>query len=159
PPARNKLWRTGSLAPYHACNVCPAPCARLAEGPAMPRFAVILPAAGKSSRFTDKDKKVFANLDGRPVWLRAAELFANRNDVCQCVVVIAPEDQETFQRRFGAHLGLFSAQVALGGAERFDSVANALRVLKPDVEFVAVHDAARPCLPPNLVDDVFGVAA
>ncbi len=34
----------------------------------MARFAVILPAAGQSSRFRDKEKKVFANLDGRAVW-------------------------------------------------------------------------------------------
>ena len=66
----------------------------------MARFAVILPAAGKSSRFRDRDKKPFANLDGRPVWLRTAEHFVTRNDVCQCVVVVAPDDQEMFRRPF-----------------------------------------------------------
>ena len=55
----------------------------------MPQFAVILPAAGQSSRFRDKDKKPFANLDGRAVWLRSAELFVTRADVCQCILVIA----------------------------------------------------------------------
>jgi 2-C-methyl-D-erythritol 4-phosphate cytidylyltransferase len=108
----------------------------------MPSFAVILPAAGKSARFADKEKKVFANLDGRPVWLRAAELFVNRNDVCQCLVVIAPGDQEVFQRKFGPHLGLLGAQVVLGGAERPDSVANALAAVRPDADLVAVHDAS-----------------
>ena len=44
----------------------------------MATFAVILPAAGKSSRFRGQEKKVFANLDGRAVWLRSAELFVNR---------------------------------------------------------------------------------
>ena len=33
----------------------------------MPQFAVILPAAGKSSRFRDKEKKPFTSLDGRAV--------------------------------------------------------------------------------------------
>ena len=42
----------------------------------MAKFAVILPAAGKSNRFRDKEKKPFANMDGRAVWLRSAELFA-----------------------------------------------------------------------------------
>jgi len=36
----------------------------------MASFAVILPAAGRSSRFRDKEKKPFVNLDGRAVWLR-----------------------------------------------------------------------------------------
>jgi 2-C-methyl-D-erythritol 4-phosphate cytidylyltransferase len=125
----------------------------------VPRFAVILPAAGKSSRFRDKEKKVFANLDGRPVWLRSAELFVNRPDVARLIVVVAPEDQATFRQRYGAHIALLGVQIANGGAERFESVANALALVGEDVELVAIHDAARPCLAPNLVDDVFAAAA
>jgi 2-C-methyl-D-erythritol 4-phosphate cytidylyltransferase len=132
----------------------------------MPRFAVILPAAGKSSRFRDKEsrfrdkeKKVFASLDGRAVWLRSAELFVNRDDVAQCLVVVAAEDREKFTSRYGAHLGLLGVQVVTGGAERFDSVANALAVVRDDCDCVAIHDAARPCLTAELIDTVFGAAA
>jgi 2-C-methyl-D-erythritol 4-phosphate cytidylyltransferase len=124
----------------------------------MPRFAVILPAAGKSSRFRDKEKKVFATIDGRPVWRRTAELFVNRKDVCQTIVVIAPEDMETFQRRHAADLAVFGIKVTEGGAERFDSVANALKVLAPEAEFVAVHDAARPCVTEEQVNAAFASA-
>ena len=46
----------------------------------MPQFAVILPAAGKSSRFREKEKKPFTNLDGRAVWLRSVEHFVTRKD-------------------------------------------------------------------------------
>ena len=98
------------------------------------RFAVILPAAGKSSRFRDKEKKAFANLDGRAVWLRTAELFVTRDDVCQCLVVVAPEDQEMFRRRYGANLAFLNVQIADGGAERFESVANALALLHAEAD-------------------------
>jgi 2-C-methyl-D-erythritol 4-phosphate cytidylyltransferase len=125
----------------------------------MNRFAVILPAAGRSSRFRDKEKKVFANLDGRAVWLRSAELFVTRDDVCQCLIVVAPEDMETFKRRYAANLAFLNIQIVEGGKERFDSVAAALAKLKDDAEFVAVHDAARPCLTRELTDAVFGRAA
>src|SRR6516164_2092858 len=125
----------------------------------MPRFAVILPAAGRSSRFRDKEKKVFANLDGRAVWLRSAELFVTRDDVCQCLIVIAPEDIETFKRRYAANLAFLNIQIVEGGKQRFDSVANALAKLKDDAEFVAIHDAARPCLTRELIDGVFARAA
>jgi 2-C-methyl-D-erythritol 4-phosphate cytidylyltransferase len=125
----------------------------------MPRFAIILPAAGKSSRFRDKEKKVFANLDGRAVWLRAAELFVNRDDVGQVLVVVAPADREMFKTRYGAHMGLLGVQVAPGGAERFESVANALALVRDDCDHVAIHDAARPCLAPELIDAVFTSAA
>jgi 2-C-methyl-D-erythritol 4-phosphate cytidylyltransferase len=124
----------------------------------MARFAVILAAAGKSTRFKDREKKQFANIDGRAVWLRCAELFITRSDVCQFLVVIAPEDREKFLRRYMANLALMNAQIVEGGVTRTDSVANALKKVKEEAEFVAIHDAARPCATPELVDAVFNAA-
>jgi len=124
----------------------------------MPRFAVIVPAAGKSTRFKDRDKKPFANLDGRAVWIRSAELFIPRNDVCQFIIVIAPEDREKFLRRFTANLAFMNITVAEGGATRADSVANALQKVKDEADFVAIHDAVRPCVTPELIDAVFQAA-
>jgi len=123
----------------------------------MAKFAVILPAAGQSSRFEDKEKKPFAQLDGRAVWLRSAELFITRPDVCQCIIVIAKADQETFRRRYGANLAFMNVQIAEGGVERFDSVANALAEVKPEADFIAIHDAARPCLSEEMVGAIFAV--
>ena len=125
----------------------------------MGQFAVILPAAGRSTRFGDpKQKKIFAELDGRAVWLRAVEPFINRDDVAQTIVVIAPEDRELFERRFRASVAFLNIQVIDGGAERSDSIARALEVVDPSCEFIAVHDAARPCLTVDLVDAVFDAA-
>jgi 2-C-methyl-D-erythritol 4-phosphate cytidylyltransferase len=125
----------------------------------MGEFAVILPAAGRSTRFGDpKQKKIFAELDGRAVWLRAVEPFINRDDVGQTIVVIAPEDRELFERRFRASVAFMNIRVIDGGAERSDSVAKALEVVDPSIEFVAVHDAARPCLTGEWIDAVFAAA-
>jgi 2-C-methyl-D-erythritol 4-phosphate cytidylyltransferase len=128
----------------------------------MPGFAVILPAAGRSTRFGAADKKVFADLDGRPVWLRAAELFLSRRDVVQCVVATAAEDRGRFAAAVVAgseDRATTRIQFADGGAERFESVANALALTTPEAEFVAVHDAARPCTAAELIDAVFARAA
>jgi len=125
----------------------------------MTQFAVIIPAAGRSSRFGDpKHKKVYAELDGRAVWLRAAEPFFNRDDVAQIILVIAPEDRELFERRFRASVVFLNIKVIDGGAERSDSVAKALELVDPACEFVAIHDAARPCLVSEQVDRVFRAA-
>ena len=121
----------------------------------MPKFAVILPAAGQSSRFKDKEKKPFVNLDGRAVWLRSAEHFVNRPEVCQCLIVINPEDDEMFRRRFGPNLAFMNVQIVAGGAERFESIANALNLVNAEADFVAVHDAVRPCLTDSLITSVF----
>src|SRR5262245_46508764 len=93
------------------------------ETRAMPKFAVILPAAGRSARFGGKEKKPYATLDGRAVWLRCAELFVNRDDICQTLLIISPEDQELFERRFRANIVFMNVKIVLGGDERFDSVA------------------------------------
>ncbi len=124
----------------------------------MAKFAVILPAAGRSSRFHDKRKKQFTELDGRAIWVRSAELFINRDDVCQTIIVIAPDDREEFTRRFAPNLAFMGVDVVDGGAERVDSVAKALEVVKAEAEFVAIHDAVRPCLMKEDIDRVFDAA-
>lgn len=125
----------------------------------MSTFAVILPAAGKSSRFKDPHyKKPFVPLDNRAVWLHSAERFVNRDDVKQLIVVIAPEDREEFQAKFAANTAILGIEVVEGGSQRSDSVAHALARVRPDIDFVAIHDAARPCLANEWIDKVFAAA-
>ena len=122
----------------------------------MAKFAVILPAAGKSTRFQmQKRKKPFVELRGRAVWLRAADHFVNREDVVQTLVVVSPDDLEWFKEKFAPNLAFMNIDIVAGGAERGDSVKNALARIRPEAEFVAVHDAARPLLVPEWVTKVF----
>lgn len=126
----------------------------------MPRFAVILPAAGKSSRFGDPwRKKVFVDLKGRPVWLRSAEAFLSREDVVQTILCISPDDHEWFRDKFAANLAFLNIDVVDGGPERADTVQAALAKVRPEAEFVAVHDAARPLIARESIDVVFAAAA
>jgi 2-C-methyl-D-erythritol 4-phosphate cytidylyltransferase len=123
------------------------------------KFAVILPAAGRSSRFKDQSyKKVFAPLANKAVWLHSAERFLGRKDVAQTILVISPEDRADFAFKFAANIAILGIEVIDGGAERADSVAAALARVKPDIDYVCVHDAARPCLADPWVDQVFAAA-
>ncbi len=125
----------------------------------MSSFAVVLLAAGKSSRFHDKHyKKPFAPLADRAVWLHSAERFLNRDDVKQVLVAVAPEDKEPFQDKFGANIAILGIELVEGGSERSHSVRNALEHVRDDLDFVAVHDAARPCIAPEWIDQVFQAA-
>jgi 2-C-methyl-D-erythritol 4-phosphate cytidylyltransferase len=122
----------------------------------MPTFGVILAAAGQSSRFQDANyKKPFAPLAGRPVWLHSAEKFIDRPDVKQVVVVVSPEDRESFREKFGANLAFMGITLAEGGTQRADSVRNGLEKLGPEIDMVAIHDAARPCIASAWIDRVF----
>ncbi len=124
----------------------------------MSSFAVIIPAAGQSSRFGGMEKKPFVSLDGRPIWLRSAELFWSRPDVSRVYLVLSPDDVESFRSRFGHLLMFTNAEIVAGGAERFESVANALAKVSAEVEYVAVHDAVRPLLTSKQIDAVFAAA-
>lgn len=125
----------------------------------MAKFAAILLAAGKSSRFRDKEKKPYCDLDGRAVWLRSLELFSIREDVAQILIVISPEDKDLFDRRYRANVAFLSnARLVMGGVERHDSVQNALAMCANDIDLVAVHDAARPCVTREQIDAVFAKA-
>jgi len=125
----------------------------------MSKFAVILPAAGKSSRFaSNKRKKPFVDLKGRAVWLRSAELFVGRDDVAQTLIVIAPEDVEWFKDKYRPNLAFMNVDIVPGGAERAESVQHALARVAADVDFVAVHDAARPLIVKEWIDKIFSAA-
>ncbi len=125
----------------------------------MPQFAVILPAAGRSSRFSGfQRKKPFVELKGRPVWLRTAEHFLNRTDVSQTILVVAPEDLEWFRETFKANLGFLDMTVVSGGSSRGESVRNGISAIEESVEFIAVHDAARPLLTSKWIDQIFAAA-
>jgi 2-C-methyl-D-erythritol 4-phosphate cytidylyltransferase len=123
------------------------------------KVAVIMPAAGASSRFHDQHyKKPFAPLADRAVWLHSAEKFLHRKDVVQLILVISPEDREDFDFKFSANVAILGIDVVHGGKERADSVENALAKLKPEADYIAIHDAARPCLADEWITKVFEAA-
>jgi 2-C-methyl-D-erythritol 4-phosphate cytidylyltransferase len=125
----------------------------------MANFAVILPAAGASSRFKDKNyKKPFAPLANRAVWLHSAERFLHRGDVKQLLVVISAEDREYFDFKFSSNVVILGIDIVEGGKERADSIERAMARVKPDVDYIAVHDAARPCLADEWISRVFEAA-
>jgi len=125
----------------------------------VPKYAVIMPAAGKSRRFHDKHyKKPYAALDNRAVWLHAAEKFLNRDDVIQLILVISKEDREEFQIKFAANVAILGIDVIDGGKERADSIEKALAHVTPEADFIAVHDAVRPCIVDEWIATIFEAA-
>jgi 2-C-methyl-D-erythritol 4-phosphate cytidylyltransferase len=126
----------------------------------MSRVAVVLPAAGKSSRFVGfQRRKPFVELKGRPVWIRTAEHFLNRSDVVQTVLVVDPDELDWFRETFRANLAFLDITVVAGGNTRMESVRNGVRGITGDAQMIAVHDAARPLLTAKWIDEVFAAAS
>ncbi|MHC4587111.1 MAG: 2-C-methyl-D-erythritol 4-phosphate cytidylyltransferase [Planctomycetota bacterium] len=121
--------------------------------------AAIICAAGASSRFGGKRKKVFVDVAGRAVFLRSVEIFANRDDVKQVLLGISPEDEELVNIKWGPNLKFYDTTIFLGGDERFDTVNKGIELVKDNIDLIAVHDACRCCVTTELIDKVVAAAA
>jgi 2-C-methyl-D-erythritol 4-phosphate cytidylyltransferase len=106
--------------------------------------AVIIVAAGAGRRFGHKIPKQFLNLNGKPMFMWSVKTFASIKSFRQIIVVV-PEYMTESLKRIKNKL-LTKVKFVHGGKERFDSVKNGLSFIKDDINFVAVHDAARPLI-------------
>ena len=106
-----------------------------------PCLWVVIPAAGIGSRFGDGTPKQYRQLAGKAVIEWALQPFLERTDIAGIVVAVADEDNRWLTDQ--------KVMIAAGGSERSESVLNALLALREkadDLDWVLVHDAARPCL-------------
>lgn len=120
--------------------------------------AAIIVAAGRGTRMGTGGDKLFLPLAGRPVIAHTWRGF-EASPVIDEIVLVIRAGQEAAFRELANRLG-FQKRYRLtpGGVERQDSVWNGLEALDPEVEFVAIHDGARPCLPPGLIEATFRAA-
>src|SRR4051812_30266911 len=120
----------------------------------MSDFAVILPAAGTSARFGADRDKLAEMIEGESVIARSVGAFLHRRDVVQVIIptrrpdLLAPELPRDPRLLF-----------CLGGACRADSVRSGLEMVDPKLEWVAVHDAARPLVSQDLIDRALSAAS
>jgi 2-C-methyl-D-erythritol 4-phosphate cytidylyltransferase len=107
----------------------------------MSRTAAILLAAGRSRRMQGSvTDKVLAPLAGKPVFAHSVAAFYRSGVVDFFVVTYRDQAQMVQLTAYAPTPALFVP----GGTERQDSVAAALAELPEDVEFVFIHDCARP---------------
>lgn len=91
--------------------------------------------------------------------LRTVELFTKRDDVRAIIVAAPPDSLDEFRERHGATLSFHGVQIVAGGrVERWQTVRNALSVVPDEATHIAVHDAARPATPAEVIDRVFEAA-
>lgn len=111
-------------------------------------YWLIMPAAGSGRRFGTALPKQYAPLLGRTVIEWALKPFIDDPRCSGIVVALAPQDPwwPPIAKRLPAAIATVG-----GGEQRSGSVLNGLRALgtrADERDWVLVHDAARPCLPP-----------
>ena len=115
--------------------------------------SAIIVAAGKSERMGAGTDKAFLSLGPRPVLAWSLLAFEKCPDIDQIVLVVR-KDQVGAARGVAQMFGISKLRsVIAGGARRQDSVWNGMEALDPETRFVAVHDAARPCITSELISE------
>lgn len=116
--------------------------------------AVVLVAAGKSSRMGGGRNKVLLPLAGKPVLSYSLRIFDQHPQIRTIALVGREEDQSEMESLVSATVGTTAVHFVPGGFERFDSVRNGVLSLEAATpEAVLIHDAARPFLTPAFIDD------
>jgi 2-C-methyl-D-erythritol 4-phosphate cytidylyltransferase len=131
------------------------------------KVAVILPAAGLGTRMgrspaehSGVSRKQFMLLDGSPILVHTIRKFAAlRPTVSEIVVALRGEDIGWVEELLRAEPPGTAVRLVEGGDTRQQSVENALAVVAPDTDLVAVHDAVRPFIDRATIEKVFEEAA
>ena len=120
--------------------------------------SLIIAGAGRSSRFAGPLGKTYLPIGPKPVFLWSLDCFKDFSQITQRLLVVAPEDLSMVRSKWGRDLHDRGVQLVAGGPRRFESVRNALKLVDPSVDLVAVHDAARPAVSPAVIAEVFARA-
>ena len=111
--------------------------------------SAIITAAGSGRRFGEA--KQFKKLHGKPLYEYSLDIFIKSRLFDEVILVIPNNNQEKLQkeikRKYGSKVNL-----VIGGADRQDSVKNAIQNSNPKVDLVVIHDAARPFITKTLIE-------
>ncbi len=125
--------------------------------------SVIIPAAGLGTRMgrekSGVSRKQFMLLDGDPILIHTIRKFLRCPSVKEIVIALRSEDTDWARELVAAEQATKPVRFVEGGDSRQASVENALATLAPDTQLVAVHDAVRPFIDPEIVEKVIAEAA
>ncbi|MBP3709356.1 MAG: 2-C-methyl-D-erythritol 2,4-cyclodiphosphate synthase [Treponema sp.] len=132
------------------------------------RVAVVIVAAGSSSRMGTKARKQYLPLNNGTVLSESVKIFLETLD-CAVLSIAIPTDEDARAREAlfaDKHIAALIENTKLlivqGGATRQASVKNALEVIAATTSFdgtVFIHDAARPFVTAKIINDVGNASA
>jgi len=123
------------------------------------KVVAIVPAAGLGVRMGTEQRKPLLELDGVPILIWTLRKLSTCPRIQKLLVALRQEDWATVAARLKQES--FAARVELveGGDYRQDSVAHCLARVPADTDVVLVHDAVRPFVEVDHIEQVITAAA
>ncbi|OJW81002.1 2-C-methyl-D-erythritol 4-phosphate cytidylyltransferase [Thiobacillus sp. 65-1402] len=125
------------------------------------KFYALIPAAGSGSRMGGAIEKQYLDLNSVPMIAHAMMVLAREPRIARIFVVLSPTDKRWNNYAWQGWEERIEV-LRCGGATRAETVLNGLdaisQVCAAD-DWVLVHDAARPCLPDEMLAKLLDEAA
>lgn len=120
-------------------------------------LGVLIAAAGQGSRMGKKVNKQFLDLLGKPILYHTIKSFLDWERNFELTIVLHPDEINYFKANL---LPLFSdykvkLNLTAGGNSRKESVNNGLNSFSENVNYVIIHDGARPLLKTELIEKTY----
>ena len=119
----------------------------------MKKYAIIV-AGGSGTRMGTDIPKQFLEIKGKPVLMHSMNRFFNFDSNINIIVVLPEHQIEYWQKLCVVHNFIVPHQIVKGGTERFYSVKNGLSLVEENA-LVAIHDAVRPLVSKQTINDAF----
>lgn len=125
-----------------------------------PKYAIIV-AGGKGLRMGTVLPKQFLLLNGKPLLMHTLNAFYQADPEIRLILVLPEAHFDIWKEFCRVYKFELPHSLVAGGATRFDSVKNGLRLVEGN-GLVAVHDGVRPLVSKELIDrcydgaDTFG---
>jgi 2-C-methyl-D-erythritol 4-phosphate cytidylyltransferase len=117
------------------------------------RVVAVIPAGGSGTRMGADVPKQFLPLGGVPMLLHSLRAFDRAPSVDTVILVVQRDERRRALTDVIERYGVKKVQkVIAGGETRQQSVYNGLKETDPDVEIVVVHDAVRPFVTDDLIE-------
>lgn len=116
------------------------------------KIVAIVLAAGQGKRMNTSVAKQFLHIKEKPVIYYSLEAF-QRSSVDEIILVTGSEQLEICRDIVETYSISKVTAIIEGGAERYDSVYNALLNVQA-ADYVLIHDGARPFISVDLIEEV-----
>ena len=122
------------------------------------KTAAIILAGGSGSRMMSDKTKQFMQIQGKTVLERTLLAFGDSALTDEIIVVVKEDETDAVNTLLSSvNIGK-SIRTVIGGACRAESAKNGFEAISDDVEYVAVHDAARCLITAQMIDKVIAKA-